>query len=797
MALRYSRVFARPLPPLALATVSGICVAFAIGRLPLALLVCLLMCLLFFLTVRLQPDWLMWFLPLLFLLGTWRTGLMLERAMRLGAAADGQSRILTGTVAEVPKTGEYLDQTVVRRSDGTRVLLSYPRKGAGLSYGEQIQVAVYYELPRGQRNPGGFDEAAWLKSRGILIKAKPVGKASVSIVGPAPAWTKPVVLGRSGRETLTSLIDRLLPEQQANVLSAVLLGEKQGLSQRVQSDFRRSGLAHLMSVSGMHVSLLLLPVGRVLRHGGMGRRKRLVFLLLLLVGYGFLTGWHTAVSRAIVMSGCALSGGLLHRPRDAASSLALAVILILGVQPFAIWAEGFWLSFLATAALVALAEPMQNHLKDRFPFLPTFLLAPLASGLVIQTCLLPLLAIINQQLSLAGLVGNPPAALITTAICYLAIVVLPVAGLLLPIFPDLGRVLVSPLGFFTDLLIDLAGFMGNKAILRIPKELINPVFWMIWLLFAGVLVCRLRSIDILRGRRLRLLKRIRMPLIVFWLLIAVLNWHRAPLVQVWFLDVGQGDAVLLTTRFGETMLVDGGKPGQGWQVILPALDCLGIDQIDVLIATHGHDDHVGGLIDVITAGRGRNLLLSGRELAMLLDRGQSQRGDRLGVLLETASSHQIQVSELIGNDTIALGPLIGLQVLDQQYSPQRIIKPDYDANDHSLVLRADLAGLSLLLTGDCTGDMENNLVQHGLLDPVDVLKVAHHGSKHATTTAMLEQIQPRDAVISVGPNFYGHPSKETLQRLSEHGCRIWRTDRQGAIHLSVSKTGWVIRPACP
>ena len=108
MALRYSRVFARPLPPLALATVSGICVAFAIGRLPLALLVCLLMCLLFFLTVRLQPDWLMWFLPLLFLLGTWRTGLMLERAMRLGAAADGQSRILTGTVAEVPKTGEYL-----------------------------------------------------------------------------------------------------------------------------------------------------------------------------------------------------------------------------------------------------------------------------------------------------------------------------------------------------------------------------------------------------------------------------------------------------------------------------------------------------------------------------------------------------------------------------------------------------------------------------------------------------------------------------------------------------------------
>ena len=92
----------------------------------------------------------------------------------------------------------------------------------------------------------------------------------------------------------------------------------------------------------MHVSLLLLPVGRVLHHGGMGRRKRLVFLLLLLVGYGFLTGWHTAVSRAIVMSGCALSGGLLHRPRDAASSLALAVILTLGVQPFAIWAEGFW-----------------------------------------------------------------------------------------------------------------------------------------------------------------------------------------------------------------------------------------------------------------------------------------------------------------------------------------------------------------------------------------------------------------------------------------------------------------------
>ncbi|NLK89564.1 MAG: DNA internalization-related competence protein ComEC/Rec2 [Clostridiaceae bacterium] len=796
MALKHSLIFARPLLPLALAAIAGICVAFVVGQLTLSLCLCLLVCLLFFLTVRLQPNWLMWFLPLLFLLGTWRTGLMLERAMKLVAAADGQSRILTGTVAEVPKTGEYFDQAVVRRPDGTRVLLSYPRKGTGLSYGERIKVTVCYELPRGQRNPGGFDETAWLKSRGILVKAKPIGKSSVSIAGHAPLWTKPVVLGQAARKTLIDLIDQLLPDQQADVLCAVLLGEKQGLSQQVQSDFRRSGLAHLTSVSGMHVSLLLLPAGRLLRHGGLGRRKRLVLLLIILIGYGFLTGWHTAVSRAILMSGCALSGRLLHRPRDAASSLALAVILIFGVQPFAIWGEGFWLSFLATAALVALAEPMQNRLKESFPFLPAFLLTPLASGLSIQICLLPLLAIINQQVSLAGLVSNPPAALITTAICYLAIIVLPIGGLLLPIFPALGHVLALPLGFFSDLLGNLAGFMGRKVILRAPNELINPVFWMIWLLFAGALICRLRFIDLLRRRRFRSFKRIRVPLIVIWLLIAVLNWYRAPLVQVWFFDVGQGDAILLKSRFGETILVDGGKFGQGWQVILPALDYLGIDQIDVLIATHGHDDHIGGLIDVIKSGRGRNLLVSGRELAAMPDRNKSQSGDRLGILMEAASLHQIPVSELIGNDTIALGTLIELQVLDQ-HEPKRTIKPDYDSNDYSLVLHADLAGFSLLLTGDCTADAENNLIRSGLLGLADVLKVAHHGSKYATTTAMLEQVRPRAAVISVGPNFYGHPSKDTLQRLSEHDCRVWRTDQQGAIHLSINKAGWVLHPACP
>ena len=786
----------RPLPALALAAVAGCFLGSTAGNLSRTLFLGTVLSAAFIMMVNIQPGWLAVAIPLAFMATTIHAGIVLDRAGLLATQIDGESRILTGHVAAVPEQTDHLIRVIVRSPDGSRVLLSCPKSFSKPQYGDLIEIEVYFEHPRRKRNPGGFDESAWLAGQGIFVKARPADD-SIRVISRSASVLNLAEIGISGRAALIRLMKNLLAHDQASLLGGLLLGDTRAISQQTRSDFRRAGLIHLMSVSGTHVTFLLMPASRLLQSSHLGRKWRFVILLLLLVVFGFLTGWRTSVTRAILMAGCVLAGRLLHRPADSISALALAALIILNMQPLVVVSTGFWMSLSATAALVILAAPLQEKIRMTLHWIPTPIIGPLSAGLSIHLGLMPLLAGISREVSLVGVISNLPAGFLAAAICLLATTLLPIAGLIGLALPAIGSVLASPLGLSVDLLAMLASQAGKIQAGRLPAGALNPAFWLIWLIFMILWGCRLIAPQLKSRAFYRLISRLQRPAVAIWLLATGICWFIQPAVQVWFLDVGQGDAILIKSRNGESMLIDGGNSGQGWYVILPALDELGIDQLDVIIATHGHSDHAGGLLDVLAAGRAKHLMLSGSEWEAVRSGVTGQSTAILADLMDAAQLRGIQVSELTGNDTITLGQMISMKVINLHADPEIPLVQGYDANSSSLILDVQLASCRVLLTGDCTLELEGQLLGENRFDPADVLKVAHHGSRYATTKAFLDVVLPRDAVISVGRNFYGHPSADTLQRLDEAGCTVWRTDESGAIHLRIGRQDWAMAPAYP
>lgn len=699
---------------------------------------------------------------------------------------------LTGSVRSVTKTGSGC-QAVIRQANGVRVLLSCRQL---LEAGSVIRVTAQAEKPEGPRNPGGFNEAAWLAAQGIFLKARPVFGCSLQVTR-RPGKFAPVWLAAQARRILAAALRRLLSPGSADLLAALLLGDTSGLENTERLDFRKAGLAHLTAVSGMHLACLLLPLGRLLRFSRLSAAARYRLLFVFLLFFGCLTGWRVSVFRAVVMTALPLWGRQILRRTEPLYALVIAALLLLLLNPFAIFDSGFWMSFSATAALLRVSGPLAEKLHRLCPRLPAVFCRLTAMALSAQLAAAPWSMRTGGEFFLIGVAVNLPAGALTGLILWLGLAVLPVGliAVLLPL-PDLNLTwLVWPLDRLLCLLQQLAGTAARIRAGRFYACLLNPP-WVLLLLCLAVWC--LGRLGLFRMRRTWL-----KPLawLSAGLLLAGTAWYlarhlTAPPATAWFFDVGQGDSILIVGRDGYSVLIDGGKTGQGLSTLMPALDALGISRVDLAVATHAHDDHIGGLTELLDYGRIRRLVLP----RVLLETAQNQdlaaldsESAGLETLLLEADDHGCRVQGVETHDTMTLGRQIRLTVLapaDEETVNRAALA---DGNAWSLILLADLAGNRLLLTADCTPETERLLVSRQAWPQAAVLKVAHHGSSQTTETTLLEQVRPLAAVISVGYNQYGHPGQAVLARLSDAGCRVYRTDQSGAVQIDFTDGQLVIR----
>jgi len=529
---------------------------------------------------------------------------------------------------------------------------------------------------------------------------------------------------------------------------ALVLGDRSGLSEEVLRGFRRFGLAHLLAVSGLHFGfaaaglwLLGLPLRRPLR---------LALVAAGVLAYLLVVGPRPGVLRAATMALLALAALACARPPSMRNALALAALAALVPEPSLVEDPGFRLSFAATLGLLVLAPALTR----RWHPLPSAVGGPLAATTAAQAATLPFLLPLQSALAPLGLLWN--------------LLAVPWAGLCLTVaFGHLVLALCS-LAWATrsawvlELLalpLEILQTLPASPWLWLPLHLPEPLGWM---LAAAILAMAWWP------RRL---------LPVFLAAALAAGWLAArpaegPL-EVRFLDVGQGDAILI--RDGKrAVLVDGG----GWprgdlagRVLVPALAAAGIHRLEAVVSTHPDQDHCDGLAGLVAQ-------VAVDEVWM----GPGWLGDGCA-------------EELLRHPGSRWRPLWRARETMLGRWRLRVLHPApgerSGRNDRSLVLRAEAAGVSLLLTGDVEAAAERELLAHARAElEADVLKVAHHGSKTSTTPTFLRVVDPRIALISAGRrNPYHHPSKTVVERLERAGIWVLSTREHGQVRLRISPGG--------
>jgi competence protein ComEC len=602
--------------------------------------------------------------------------------------------------------------------------------------------------------------------------------------------TVALALGHSGeiRDRAELALGSGMPEREAALARGFVLGEDDGIDARTVEDFRRAGLGHLLAVSGQNVTLLALLAMPVLAALGMPLRVRLVWILGLIALYVPLAGAGPTVVRAGVMGALGLLATLAGRRSSRLHALFLAVVFTLALEPGFAADVGWQLSFAAVIGILLLATPLREAIERRLGSRGWRRALAEGTALTVAATIstAPLVAFHFGAISVTTLLANLLVLPAVAPAMWLGMLVaaagqvpgLPLgalAALEAPLLAYIAQVAAwcgRPGWAYPKIHLGLAGlagsYLGIAAVVALALRLGR------WRRIRQVRVGTAPGASATRlgwtGPRGR---RWLGPAVALSLATVALAWPPGEPagalggpssgLRVSVLDVGQGDAILLQPARAPAVLVDGGPPGDGVEGELRAA---GVTRLGAAILTHDQADHAGGIRDLLGEMPVGRLLFAAAGRATIA----------------TAAAAGVPTRRLARGGVVRSGRLR----LEALWPPPELLTephPGADPNALAIVTLARWGRFSMLLTADA--EAETTPLDPG---PVEVLKVAHHGSEDAGLAALLDRARPRLALISVGEgNPFGHPTGATLETLAAHGVRILRTDRDGTIVLDVGR----------
>ncbi|MEP7081564.1 MAG: ComEC/Rec2 family competence protein [Chloroflexota bacterium] len=714
----------------------------------------------------------------------------------VASLVDGAEHTLVGAVVDDPRPrGDRLqivladvlvagDGGAVRLAD--RLLVRLPR-GIAVESGDRVRLATRVELPE---DFDGFAYREYLARQGI----GGIGEAqSVERVGrpDGPAAWLPGI-----RNALLDGINRLVPEPEAALGAGILLGVRSAIAPEINEAFARAGLTHVVAISGWNIAIvaaLVAAVARPVERRG-GRWSAAVLVTATVAGYVVLTGATPSVLRAALMAGALLVGRLGGSRAHAGSALGLAALVMLVVAPALLWDVGFQLSLLATGGLIWFGGPIERRLSGW----PGLIREPVALTLAAQVTTLPVILVNFERLSLVAPVANVlvvpfvPIAMLFSAVA--AAVGVLTTALPIPVVSDAAAWLAGGAAWLVLRTIVALG----TAVASVPHAAVDvtlpaplAVAWLpivalaAWALDPGHGGPREPGAASARapgGRRLaRVVRQLARPLPLaagLVLILGAISLASLPdgRLHLTVLDVGQGDAILVETPSGATMLVDGG-PDPELTLRRVGVNLAFFDRrIDLMLLSHPHQDHVAGLVDVLDRFSVGALLHGGIHF-------DNQAYDQL--LADAAHERTLAVRLARAGQVVRLDEETSIEVLYPSPADAAAPLPYGDINNGSVVVLLRYGEFEALLTGDAEAPIEEILLRRGLVPRVDLLKVGHHGSASSTTAPLLGAARPGVAVISAGAdNEYGHPAFETLRALGAvAGVAVHRTDRDGDVEI--------------
>jgi competence protein ComEC len=612
--------------------------------------------------------------------------------------------------------------------------------------GAILELVASVRRPRPAEGDRAFDEEEYLRRQGAhaILRAgwfREVGRRG-GLAGFAD---------RLHRALARSLAPGQTGERRA-VVAGVVLGEDEGLADDLRDDFRASGLYHLLAVSGQNVGYVVLGALLAAWVLGLPRWIGHVGALLGVAGYVLAVGWQPSVVRAGVAGALASLAWLVARPTDRWYFLLLGAAVLAAVNPYSLLEPGFQLSFAAVAAIFLVVPRLERRL-DGYP-VPSRIVGVLAVSVACGVVTAPILWLHFGAVPIFSVVSNALASPVVAPLLGMGLA----AAALHPLIPSAATALAWLNGWLAAYLAWCARFVGG-----LPHAQTTSI--------RAVAALALVAAFILIAVRLRPPRVARLLTLALILALVLGGWRLARLThdadfpppqgfRITFLDVGQGDAVLLQVREG-AVLVDEGPPEAH---VSHQLDDLGVDTLAVLVLTHPQRDHVGGAADVLREER----------VGLVLDPRLPFPSSYEDAALVEARHEGVPVVTARAGRTYRLGHL-RLSVL----WPDAHGSFGEDPNDHAMVLLASFGRVDALLTADA----ESNVTLPLRPPAVEVLKVAHHGSADSGLPALLEQVRPRVAVVSVGAgNDYGHPAPSTLSALrGVSGLDVYRTDEDGRV----------------
>ena len=673
------------------------------------------------------------------------------------------------------------------------VLLFVPRYPS-YRYGDILQVTGKLETPR---QLADFDYKGYLANQRIYstmlypkIEIEDRGKGF-----------KPLEWIYSLRNRLSLTLAEVLPEPQASMAQGIILGKRGNIPADLKDNFSRTGTAHLLAISGLHLSIV---AGILLSTGiWLFGRKRYVYIWLALGSiwlYALLTGMHPPIIRAAIMVSLFLTADLLGRQRSAITSLAFAAAVMIGLSPQILWTASFQMSFAAMAGLIFVFPPIQSLGKKTVnAALGEDGPAVSVANFITDTLSLTFGAIIAVWPLVAYYFGI--FSLVAPAATFLALPALPgiiVTGVLAAALGLIILPVAQAIGWlawlFTSYMLVVVNGFAALPLSSIEVGSVNPaLIWAYYPVLAAAIWLasnqkRLTTLAPGAADRLRagidrssdLLSRLPMKWVIPPLLVAAILASLAAAsmpddnLRVSFLDVGQGDAILIQ-KGNQQVLVDGGPSPQAISRELSKKMPFWDRTIDMVILTHPSADHVTGLVEVLHRYRVDQVLYPD------LDFHSSIYDEWLSFIDE----RNIEYTLARAGHEISLG---SQEVLIEVLNPQIPLLTDTqsDVDNNGMVLRVSAGEVSFLLTADAMWEAEFELITRRANLASTVLKVGHHGSTTSTSPDFLSAVNPQIAVISVGAdNKFGHPTDEVMDRLIEKlgSENIYRTDHYGTIEF--------------
>jgi len=688
-------------------------------------------------------------------------------AQWLPVAWEGRDITLEGQVANLPQPGErgtrflfHVDRVATPGAQVPRTiaLTWYADARADvppprLVPGDSWVLTVRLKRPRGLSNPHTFDFEPWALERGIRATGYVRARESAAAAhGHAPGWT--YTLHRWRLQVRESMQAQLGDARLRGVLVALAIGDQDAIAPDDWEVFWRTGVGHLMSISGLHITMLA-GLGFALAHFAWVRVPGLVLRLparkaavvagtLVALAYALMTGYAVPAQRTFVMLAVIAACLLLDRQASSSRVLALAALVVLLLDPWAVLSAGFWLSFGAVAAIFYVMASRTGRTG--------IFASAVTEQLAVTVVMVPMLLALFQEVSLVSPLAN------AFSIPLVSLVVVPLA--ILGAFIDAPWLLEGAHVLMLGLMTPLEWLAG------LPRAMLESHAPQPWTVATALVGCALLLAP--RGVPMRSLG-------AAWL---VPLFAIAPQPPAWgeawieVLDVGNGLALVVRTAT-RALAYDAGpswsaESDSGARIVVPFLRGEGVARLDGLVISHADDDHAGGAIS-LAASRAPPWLLSplpaGHELQLMFDDSRRCEAGRRWVW--------------DGVSFVVLHP--GSAIYEEAPAAARRTRRE---NDRSCVLRVSTATRSVLLTGDVEGRGEREMLDRGEDLKADVLIVPHHGSRTSSGAAFLDAVSPAIAIFSVGHrNRFGHPHGAVLGLYRARGVEIRRTDHEGALRV--------------